>query len=1220
MGRGSLEEARLDAVMRGRVLSRCRRAAGVAGRRSTFETLEPRLCLSAPELTDTNPFGVSTSAQSTGSFGAWGPVISQAGVKWLRICAGWNQIQPSQGTWNWSATDSIMATAAKSNINLSWLFAYNAPWLSGGYPTGSGLTDWATYVSGVVSHCKDSIAYWEVWNEPENFGKVPATAYGSMVATAYTAAHAADPSAQVGMSIASLDITYMEQAIKSGAADKFDYICVHPYEIFGTVDSGQEADYMSVVPTIRKMLAAVDPAKANVPIWFTEIGTAVGYGNTTLATQAQDVIKAYTMGIAQGAAHIEWFEAKEGGYQMGLLDSANNPNPGYTALKNLTANLGPNPQYKGWVELNNKDYGFVFQGATTTVMVTWAPPGATDNVNFGSSVQILDPVSGSVTKGSTYSLTNAPVLVVGVPAGLLTQAQNDKGLPFPWLGDYTSAQSVSETSASPNVESGLHGLGSSTTVYGGSAYDCSKSPGTAFTVDPNFLSYTPTSIQITAVVRRDAANDNAGFNLKYESTTGRKSTGAWFTIPGNDKWYTKTWTITDDEFVSDWGYNFSFDSDTTAYSKYYIQSVTVTKLNVTTPSPTVAVAASATPNPVTGNMTSLSVLGADNAGESNLSYTWAVNGPSGVAFSTNGSNAAKNTTATFSQPGAYTFVATMANRSGLTASSNVTVIVNQTLTTIVVSPASVNLNPGQTQRYTATAKDQFDTILAPQPSFTWATTAGTLSTGIVLTAPSEGTSGTVTASSGTVSGTATFNVGAVSQPPTVAISASASPNPLTGLTTNLSVLGADSAGEATLSYTWSKTSGPGGVTFSINGTNGAKNTTATLAQSGTYVLTVTIMDQGGLTATSSITVPAGKIVPAVLLASSANPSTYNQPITLTATISGAPGLSPTGSVDFLDGSTWLGTTYLDSSGVATCTVPSLSVASHSIVANYSGDVSFAPAASNTLNQIAKSPTSELLAVSPSVSVGGQKATILAFVRVPAGVAVMPTGSVTLLDGTTVLGTATLNAAGAAAIIVPLAAGTHSLSISYGGDPLCKPSISPQVLQAIAPLVTGIVAGSGNAQATHSFNFRAQASVGPTFAGTLSYSDAANSVSLASVTLSTLAMSSANTHATILGTAKLNDASGYVFNLDVDLWDGQTSSDPHQFSITITGPSSYRYTYSGPLDTGTVVQFLKAKSASVAALLPAVTPRSATAATQTDAALSGLLAASAKLNVRARFGR
>src|SRR5262249_3157154 len=51
------------------------------------------------------------------------------------------------------------------------------------------------------------------------------------------------------------------------------------------------------------------------------------------------------------------------------------------------------------------------------------------------------------------------------------------------------------------------------------------------------------------------------------------------------------------------------------------------------------------------------------------------------------------------------------------------------------------------------------------------------------------------------------------QPPTVATAAAATPNPVTGTTTNLSVLGADDGGEANLRYTWAVSSGPAAVSF-----------------------------------------------------------------------------------------------------------------------------------------------------------------------------------------------------------------------------------------------------------------------------------------------------------------------------------------------------------------------------------------------------------------------
>ena len=66
---------------------------------------------------------------------------------------------------------------------------------------------------------------------------------------------------------------------------------------------------------------------------------------------------------------------------------------------------------------------------------------------------------------------------------------------------------------------------------------------------------------------------------------------------------------------------------------------------------------------------------------------------------------------------------------------------------------------------------------------------------------------------------------------TVATPAQAAANPVTGTSVGLSVLGQENGSDSGLTYTWSS-SGPAGVTFSANGTNSAKNTTAAFVQAG----------------------------------------------------------------------------------------------------------------------------------------------------------------------------------------------------------------------------------------------------------------------------------------------------------------------------------------------------------------------------------------------------
>ena len=179
-------------------------------------------------------------------------------------------------------------------------------------------------------------------------------------------------------------------------------------------------------------------------------------------------------------------------------------------------------------------------------------------------------------------------------------------------------------------------------------------------------------------------------------------------------------------------------------------------------SPTVVTPASATPSPVTGTTTTLSVLGTDDGGEANLTYTWAAttlpSGASAPTFSANGTNVAKQTVATFSKAGTYGFTVTIADTAGLTTTSSVNVAVNQSLTSIAVSPASVTVKVGGTQQFTATAKDQFGNALATQPSFTWVATAGTITTGGLFTAPKTTGNVTVTATSGSFKSSASVNV------------------------------------------------------------------------------------------------------------------------------------------------------------------------------------------------------------------------------------------------------------------------------------------------------------------------------------------------------------------------------------------------------------------------------------------------------------------------------
>ncbi len=179
---------------------------------------------------------------------------------------------------------------------------------------------------------------------------------------------------------------------------------------------------------------------------------------------------------------------------------------------------------------------------------------------------------------------------------------------------------------------------------------------------------------------------------------------------------------------------------------------------VTNHAPTVSTAAAATQ--VSASATAaLSVLGADDADESHLTYTWAVlSKPSGaddptftVDGSENGTNAAKQAVATFTSLGDYEFQVTITDGGGLSVTDTVAITIVSTLTTIDVTPSSVSMDIGSTQQFTAVGLDQFGNAMVTQPTFSWSTTAGSIDDDGLYTAPGACIPATVVASADGVS-------------------------------------------------------------------------------------------------------------------------------------------------------------------------------------------------------------------------------------------------------------------------------------------------------------------------------------------------------------------------------------------------------------------------------------------------------------------------------------
>jgi uncharacterized repeat protein (TIGR03803 family) len=178
----------------------------------------------------------------------------------------------------------------------------------------------------------------------------------------------------------------------------------------------------------------------------------------------------------------------------------------------------------------------------------------------------------------------------------------------------------------------------------------------------------------------------------------------------------------------------------------------------------------------------------------------------------------------------------------------------------------------------------------------------------------------------------------------------------------------------------------------------------------------------------------------IALTSSLNPSTVGQSVTFTATVSGN---SPTGTVEFFIGSTSLGSRTL-SNGVAALSTSKIVAGTHSITAVYSGDANNAPSTSAAVTQVVKAATGTTLTSSKNPSTFRTAVTFTASVKGSA-----PTGTVTFLDGSVSLGTATLGSDGKAKLTTAaLRRGTHKITARYSGDANNAASTSSVLTQTV----------------------------------------------------------------------------------------------------------------------------------------------------------------------------
>lgn len=173
--------------------------------------------------------------------------VANIGVKWVRIQSGWARTEKENGVYDFTWLDKIIDNLTGRGL---------VPWMCLCY--GNGLYDdfakkifgavgcppihtpeqknaWTNYVKAVVSHYKDSVKYFEIWNEPDGGHcwkhGVSGSEYGLFAIDTAKAIKEANPNAKIigGVVCNGGDNSFTAEVASVGALQYMDAYSFHEY-------------------------------------------------------------------------------------------------------------------------------------------------------------------------------------------------------------------------------------------------------------------------------------------------------------------------------------------------------------------------------------------------------------------------------------------------------------------------------------------------------------------------------------------------------------------------------------------------------------------------------------------------------------------------------------------------------------------------------------------------------------------------------------------------------------------------------------------------------------------------------------------------------------------------------------------------------------------------------------------------------------------------------
>jgi hypothetical protein len=293
------------------------------------------------------------------------------GVKYLRMDFVWPDIETSRGVFEWGQYDQFVEWGQQYGIEIIpillmvpyWLYPSASNWVIP--PLGATFDDFVSefgkFTYQVVNRYKESIKYFEIWNEPNNlgswddpeatvvgdhvFGKA-VTKYVTLLKTAYLQAKMANPNCLIISGGISNCERYLQEMYDNGAKGYFDLFGSHPYFAHSPAKN-YDVDYINPdgdeweFPKIQYMRdVMVANGDGDKKIMITELGVdgqPGPEGETTEAIQARALTRVFQK-IDEEFPYVigvMWFHLRTEMENYGLLREDYTPRQMYYAYQQL---------------------------------------------------------------------------------------------------------------------------------------------------------------------------------------------------------------------------------------------------------------------------------------------------------------------------------------------------------------------------------------------------------------------------------------------------------------------------------------------------------------------------------------------------------------------------------------------------------------------------------------------------------------------------------------------------------------------------------------------------------------------------------------------------------------------------------------------------------------------------------------------------------------------